>query len=356
MKTQSILFALILLLFVQCKKREDFEHEPGYRSIEQESQAQEESFTSSWELVENSPENIRCMEVFEGYLYLGLEDEDSLPLLMMYNGNQIKGALEGSFTGFGIYDLCAIRDTLWVGGGYSFFDGSKSSKNLMCIKNGNINHFTLGFSFEPVYSIAEYEQYVAIGGEFSAVGDSKSENLEVFAGTKAIGGYSTISTVHGIATLNGTLFIGIDPIAATNYGSMGIYNQSWKYYYFGQGSFIDVVHSLAFYKDEIYVAGSLDYKDEYLIITNGNQYWTNSNLSVAADKPFRLKNLNGALYVFGQGIGINGTFESNVVRLKNNIWESVGNLKIRAQDIVFFNGELYAATEIGLFKYNGENE
>jgi len=345
---------VVCILFVGCRKK--IEHDLGYQPIVEETEeiVSQSNTNGTWRLISDTLGEVQSLAEYQNALYIGSYNESEV-LLMKYDQTSLSNAVDFDIDGQGIFDMGVFDDKLWIGGGFYYYANNKFSRNLMIIDKQDVIGFEFGEYGDKVNCITQYQSNVAVLGDFIPSGDCKSFYAELFAGTTAIGFEQTYTRpVIDAIEYDNCLFLVNDKDSYFNSASHSIsvyYNQIW-YNYSDLNSYNDRVFSLELFENELYISGYDNYNERNLFIYE-NDYYNNllSEIKVKGTAPHKLYAKDDQLYIYGQGIGIGDKYVSSVVSLQNGNYYAIGSLKATVNDLIVYEGHLYAATSNGLYVF-----
>lgn len=357
MRTNILIITCLFLLGLSgC--RDAILHEIGVEKVNNTNSA---TSNGTWQKVANTPDLVKCLEVYNNIMWVGGEFENAAlgyEMIARFDGTAFSNAFGGDFLYGGIYELDLIDTKLWIGGDYTYWDWPTVHGNLMYIQN---NYF-YGVNFDEgccrqINDVEKVDNQILVAGRFTnSQSDIQTNHLERIVGLNAIGYPTTgvLDELDAIKEFDGDLYAvgdneitsGVNMLAkwdGITWSDDGVTKPTaWSNY----------GHSLEVFKGDLYWSGKMNYGTSSMK-KKSNGVWSDiSPINIVGTVKSKLVVTNNKLCLVGGGIGFNGSYTSNVLELNGTTWGQVGQMTLNVNDIEFFNGELYCATDDGLYILN----
>lgn len=354
-----ILAVVVISSVFGCRK--EIIHEEGITYLPKK-QAEKDTtvLEGAWSFVPNSPKNISSIEEFEGVMYLGGKDEATGDAYLWNFNGDFKVAAKGEFISDDISDMIIYNNQLWIGGSFAYYDmeNLKSYDNILIVKDGEIGGMDFGdFLSSSIYGFELFNNDLMVFGKFKTGQEKiKTNYVERIANGNVIGFHDGIDDIVRDGTVyNNSFYVTGESDFAPNVHLCGYWNgSSWANSgFFSKSSIIEYGRSVQSYENELYFAHNKTWATNAakLMKYDGKDYSDILEVDFSEYKNCSLKVMEGKLFLFSEGVQLNGEVISNIIVYDGTEWKPVGSLLVPISDICYYKQELYAATKIGLYKY-----
>lgn len=340
---------LFVSIAVSCRKKID--HTPAVSDP-----------TTRWKMITNTGEPITSIEVFNNQLYIaGLKlgtNYKYIPTLKRLNANyDVVGFHNGIFSkvapnsgGYtepSINILYATSDKLYIAGNFAF-NLNNATSFMSYDLNGNFTAIPmLTQNSCYVSAICPFENDLVVGGYFGTYEPLvHTSNTERIQNNTAVGLNHFPDKVIAFAIHSNQLFaIGQNNAFKKWDGS------SWTTVVYNNYDSDDELMGICSFNNELYVSGSFR-NQVYLKKLNLSGVWEDlDEVSYASNA--NLKVIDNTLYLFGNGIYLNGKYLSEILSYDGSKWEPVGSIKsgVYINNLVKFNNKLICSTGNRLYAF-----
>jgi hypothetical protein len=196
----------------------------------------------------------------------------------------------------------------------------------------------------------EYNGNLLITGDFEPSGSNwiVSSNVELISNNIAVGiGGTTSGHIYGAAEFNNTLYI-CGPDDKLKYLS----GSTWEDQSYNNQYWADEIWDVIVYNNELYIMG--DFANSIsLKKMNASGEWNDiSEVGQIGSMTLYggMKVIDNELYLFDQGLNVNSGGLSGILKYNGTSWDDLGNFSYEVHDVEKYNGQLYIASNYGLFK------
>lgn len=154
---------------------------------------------------------------------------------------------------------------------------------------------------------------------------------------------------RGLFTQNGGIFAFGKTLKDAS-GLAAWNNGSWSGVAYTANPSVPDIRSYAWLNNVAYITYQHSTNSEYRLAKNYNTYLEPvTAITIPADGYIRVKEINGEIYAYGKGLSQAGV-SSNVFRKSGEDWVVDKVITEAVNDLLFFDGHLYAGTADGLYK------
>lgn len=346
-----IIYLFITVVSFSCRK--EIVHNVGTIDL----MINPENSTGSWELVSSVYTDLKALKTYNNELYLGGEFElsNGFEKIMKYNGSSFIPVLSGSFYGDGVSTIDVINNQLYIGGDFTYLDYPTSYDNLMIFSPIQLTGFEFG-NIVNVKDFIEFNGDVIVGGYFSASSANlNTANIERISNNQIIGFHNQgiTNTVNALEVFNSELYASLDGSSSNKNLIVKWNGTNWISQFSANGGYSNNSSDLIKYGNDLYATKFTNYGTNNCIQKmNGNGSWLEfSGIETSGKAQNKLFSFNGKLYLAGEKISFAGALISNVLMYNGSTWTTIGEFKQKINDLELFNGELYLASDIGLYKF-----
>lgn len=351
--TGLLLFGVSLA--VSCRKK--IIHEP-FESTETNYEGSEPGADGWTKITADEMVNVNAVEVFDGNLYFAGEFINTAGDLEFLGKMDASGTISdpatGNFSLTGIYDLEVYNNNLLIAGSFGYLQPGSYGKNLYRMTTaGTMYHLPFAEHYShSIRDLSVFQSALIPSGKFapeasSEVVTTNVDRLVNYVAQGTSGGLSNI--ILETAEFNGELYaVGEYDLLKKWTGSAWV-----DVNYINRVATLDKVYSVCAFNNELYIFGKFQ-SGSIVKKMNASGTWSNiSGVSAMASLSYfgGLRVVDGDLYLFGNGLALNGQIASNVLKCSNNNWSAVGSINVEVRDVTLFNNKLYAATNYGLYEY-----
>ena len=347
-----VVFFLPLLL-VTCRKPID--HPLGL--IEQDPTAAPEP---RWVEVEDSPNDVRALEIFDGDLWLGGDFiGNGYKFLLRYNGDFYQTWSGDFVVGQGIYDLHATADRIYVGGRYTYTQFFQGFSNFMFFTSSSFPYGDeFGGSTVSVHSFQEVNSSVYMCGRFNTDEEGILFNniAEIPPGAISFAGVESTARLYDYEEYNGEKYAagGESSFQQLDVKGCGRWTGSgWEECGAHPLNNWAVGFALEKFQGKLFLAAHAPSSwNSYITVYDGSSWENFPEIEATNGQRSYLKTIGNSLYFMANGVSLNGMEESNILVYDGATWSAMGDMDAHVHDIIEYEEELYIATDEGLFRWD----
>lgn len=302
--------------------------------------------------------DVYTLEEFNGELYVGGIFEDNSGDVKEFakldaSDNLIDPGFTGFFGLYGVYDLHTFNNELIIGGNFTYYNLGAYPEDLVRMNTAGVIldiPFTESIG-HSVRNISTYNGNILLCGDFQNNGTNAvtTNNVELLNNYTTIGMADLSGTIFGSAEFDNSLYVcgPDDKLQAwngSNWNQINYINEYWS----------DDVYDVCVYDGHLYMLGSfnggitlkkMDTNNNWENITEVGQIGTMTAYG-------GMKVIDNELYVFDGNLNINNGASTGIIKFNGTSWSNVGTMNDDVHDVIKFNGNLYIATEYGIYKSN----
>jgi hypothetical protein len=347
---QTLLFGCLACLVLSCRK--EISHNPDPLSADSGAYV-------AWGWYRKTPPDIQyvnVLEVFDGELYFGNEPyEDQMLLGKMNSSGSVTPVFSQTSVLNSIRDLEVFNNELVVAGDYSYyFSLSNHGENLFRIApDGSAYHISFAeYISHKIEDISPFGDVLIVSGTFAPEASSNitSQNIDQLTSAFTSAGLGSGLSGPMIESVehNGSLY------AIGTEDDLKMWNGStWSSVTYNNANNTDQLYSVCSFDDTLYLYGNFSGGIVLKKMAPNGQWSSVQEIGVTGtvSPEGGLKALGNKLYLFGNGIMLNGELQSNIITLGDEGWQRVGGLNLEVRDLEIFNNKLYAATKYGIYEH-----